>query len=170
MSIDGEITKINEGIEKVHVALYKFNSQLDTILQNLNAKLTGFDNGVDNVVGKVNGIGNDVINIFKHFPNEAIYYTILVMLLVVLNLCCLYMIYYIYQWIVEREIRFDKEVRRYRKKVYRMVEDRSRTTHGLEHIETPPPTYDEYVRATDLYAKFHSNGVYTSALASPNEI
>ncbi|WKY11372.1 hypothetical protein Q1695_003159 [Nippostrongylus brasiliensis] len=156
MSIDGEITKINEGIEKVHVALYKFNSQLDTILQNLNAKLTGFDNGVDNVVGKVNGIGNDVINIFKHFPNEAIYYTILVMLLVVLNLCCLYMIYYIYQWIVEREIRFDKEVRR--------------TTHGLEHIETPPPTYDEYVRATDLYAKFHSNGVYTSALASPNEI
>ncbi|VDL74376.1 unnamed protein product [Nippostrongylus brasiliensis] len=149
MSIDGEITKINEGIEKVHVALYKFNSQLDTILQNLNVKLTGFDNG---------------------FPNEAIYYTILVMLLVVLNLCCLYMIYYIYQWIVEREIRFDKEVRRYRKKVYRMVEDRSRTTHGLEHIETPPPTYDEYVRATDLYAKFHSNGVYTSALASPNEI
>ncbi|KAK5976193.1 hypothetical protein GCK32_012262 [Trichostrongylus colubriformis] len=41
-----------------------------------------------------------------------------------LNLSCLYMIYYIYQWIVERDLRFDKELRKYRKKVYRHLDEK----------------------------------------------
>ncbi|EYC05012.1 hypothetical protein Y032_0084g1728 [Ancylostoma ceylanicum] len=46
MSIDAEITRINEGIAKVHTALYKFNNQLDGILKNINGKLNDFDAGV----------------------------------------------------------------------------------------------------------------------------
>lgn len=29
---------------------------------------------------------------------------------------------------------------------------------SLEHIETPPPTYDEYVKTADLYVEYHRNG------------
>ncbi|XGW03067.1 hypothetical protein V3C99_014793 [Haemonchus contortus] len=149
MSIDAEITKINEGIAKVHVALFKFNNQLDGILQSLNNKLGDFDDGVDNAVGKVNGVGLDIINIFKHFPGEALYYSLLITILVILNLLCLYMVYYIYKWIVERELRFDKELRKYRKKVYRLI-DENRVVTNPANIETPPPTYDEYISAADL--------------------
>ncbi|KAK6048976.1 hypothetical protein COOONC_13519 [Cooperia oncophora] len=148
MSVDAEITKINEGIAKVQLALFKLDNQLDGILQNLNGNLGDFDNGVDNAVGKVNGVGQDIINIFNHFPGKAVYYSILVMILVILNLCCLYMIYYIYRWVLERDLRFDKELRRYKKKVYRLI-DENKVTTSLENIETPPPTYDEYVRTAD---------------------
>ncbi|RCN32594.1 hypothetical protein ANCCAN_21594 [Ancylostoma caninum] len=156
MSIDAEITRINEGIAKVHAALYKFNNQLDGILKNIDGKLNDFDAGVDNAVGKVNGVGQDITNIFKYFPGEAVYYTILVILILILNLLCVYMIYYIYKWIIESEIRFDKELRRYRKKVYRIL-DEERPSNSLENIETPPPTYDEYVKTADLYVKYHRN-------------
>ncbi|KHJ80462.1 hypothetical protein OESDEN_19863, partial [Oesophagostomum dentatum] len=145
MSVDAEITKINEGIAQVHLALYKFNNQLDSILQNLNGKLTDFDNGVNNAVGKVDGVGQDIINIFSYFPNEMVYYSILVILIFGLNFLCVYMIYYIYRWVQERELRFDKEVRRYHKKVYRILNEKRPST-SLENIETPPPTYDEYVK------------------------
>ncbi|KAK6030036.1 hypothetical protein OSTOST_03838 [Ostertagia ostertagi] len=145
MSIDAEITKINEGIAKVHLALFKFDNQLNGILQSLNGNLGDFDNGVENAVGKVNGVSQDVINVFTYFPDGAVYYSVLVTLLVLLNISCLYMVYYIYRWIVERDLRLDKELRRYRKKVYRLIDD-NRMTTSLENIETPPPTYDEYVR------------------------
>ncbi|KIH57983.1 hypothetical protein ANCDUO_11820 [Ancylostoma duodenale] len=143
MSIDAEITRINEGIAKVHAALYKFNNQLDGILKNINGKLNDFDAGVsdlshlfvylfvftflhkivDNAVGKVNGVGQDITNIFKYFPGEPVYYTILVILIFILNLLCVYMVYYIYKWIIESEVRFDKELRRYRKKVYQILDE-----------------------------------------------
>ncbi|VDN23617.1 unnamed protein product [Cylicostephanus goldi] len=66
MSVDAEITKINEGIAQVHLALYKFNNQLDGILQGLNDNLNDFDAGVNNAVGAVNGVSHDVINIFTY--------------------------------------------------------------------------------------------------------
>ncbi|KAK5972936.1 hypothetical protein GCK32_012364 [Trichostrongylus colubriformis] len=103
MSVDAEITKINEGIAELHRALFKFDNQLDGILQTIDGKLTDFDNG---------------------FPGKAVYYSILVLILMMLNLSCLYMIYYIYQWIVERDLRFDKELRKYRKKVYRHLDEK----------------------------------------------
>ncbi|KAL6741949.1 hypothetical protein Aduo_015154 [Ancylostoma duodenale] len=145
MSIDAEITRINEGIAKVHAALYKFNNQLDGILKNINGKLNDFDAG---------------------FPGEAVYYTILVILILILNMLCVYMIYYIYKWIIESEVRFDKELRRYRKKVYQIL-DEDRPSNSLENIETPPPTYDEYVKTADLYVKYHRNGNYSTTSALP---
>ncbi|ETN68776.1 hypothetical protein RB195_014705 [Necator americanus] len=166
MSIDAEITRINEGIAKVHLALYKFDNQLDSILTNINGKLNDFDAGVNNAVGKVNGVGRDITNIFQHFPNESVYYVVLVLLIFTLNILCMYMIYYIYKWIVEREVRFDREVRRYRKKIYQIL-DATRTSNSLETLETPPPTYDEYVKTADLYVKYHRNGNYSTISALP---
>ncbi|EYC05015.1 hypothetical protein Y032_0084g1731 [Ancylostoma ceylanicum] len=42
-----------------------------------------------------------------------------------------------------------------------------RPSNSLENMETPPPTYDEYVKTADLYVKYHRNGNYstTSALS-----
>ncbi|CAJ0591566.1 unnamed protein product [Cylicocyclus nassatus] len=161
MSVDAEITKINEGIAQVHLALYKFNNQLDGILQGLNDNLNDFDAEVNNAVGAVNGVSHDVINIFSYFPNEMVYYVILVLLIFALNFLCVYMVYYIYKWVLEKDLRFDKEVRRYRKKVYQIIGE-CRSQSALENIETPPPTYDEYVKTADLYVKYHRNGHITT--------
>ncbi|EYC05016.1 hypothetical protein Y032_0084g1731 [Ancylostoma ceylanicum] len=47
------------------------------------------------------------------------------------------------------------------------VQGRVWPSNSLENMETPPPTYDEYVKTADLYVKYHRNGNYstTSALS-----
>ncbi|KJH45234.1 hypothetical protein DICVIV_08731 [Dictyocaulus viviparus] len=123
MSIDAEITRINEGIMKIHLALYKFNNHLSGILIGINEKLSDFDKKVDNAVERVNRVKKLVDDIFEHFPNDVIYYSVILMMVFILDLFCLYLIYYIYKWIVEREVHFDKEIRWYKRKVYSLIDN-----------------------------------------------
>ncbi|KAJ1349361.1 hypothetical protein KIN20_004916 [Parelaphostrongylus tenuis] len=148
MSIDAEITNINKAIASVHFVLYKFSSQLNETLNRLHGILNNFDKEVDNAVGKVNEVGEEVVRATKKFPSDIVYHVIILMFIFVLTLLCLYMIHYIYKWISERKFAYNREVRCYKEKMYTMI-DEERPANNLVNIDTSPIIYHEYLNAKD---------------------
>ncbi|CAI4222879.1 unnamed protein product [Auanema sp. JU1783] len=130
----------------------------------MNSSLSSVDHEIKNIVVQVDNVENDIISIAKKFPSSVTYYIILFVVIILLNLLSVYLVYQIFKSFTELEFRSDKMVRKFNKKRYTSLHD-DRNRFLVEDSETPPPTYDEYVKTADLYVKYHNDA--SNQCASP---
>ncbi|PAV76267.1 hypothetical protein WR25_02186 [Diploscapter pachys] len=121
MGVDQEVENIYEAIYNINGSLSTFSLTLGNFIEKMDNILGGFDNKVLGVVDKVNQIGDQTTSFMNHFPSSIAYLLTIFLVVIVLNLLSVWLIYYIYLFINEREIRFDRQVRLYRKQIYRML-------------------------------------------------
>ncbi|CAI5452169.1 unnamed protein product [Caenorhabditis angaria] len=146
MGIDEEIQNIYYSIYNINITLANLDQGLAKALYTMDNGLDIFDYHVNETVKNVNDIQNNIIAQVDSFPNQWLYLTIL--LFVILSLLALnaFLIYYIIRYVLNRQQRFDDYRMWYLKNIMRkkMIDsDDDSIEIEEQRRETPPPDYEE---------------------------